>query len=131
QREQGEQADRSHRGPGSREASGRSMAHNICKPACKDFPPKQRRLTGPTNFSIFVFVRLESTDGAHCFSSHEREALARVAGAAMPAGRTFPGGGAACSEKVDRFFQLSPQAIGRGYRAMLWALEASALLHHR
>jgi hypothetical protein len=68
---------------------------------------------------------------ASCFSSRERQLLTKVALAALPGGRVFPGGGETCVEKVDNFLALSPPAVAKGYRAMLWALEAAALLHHR
>ncbi len=68
---------------------------------------------------------------ASCFNARERDLLIAVARASMPQGRTFPGGGSSCVEKVDNFMALSPPAVAKGYRAMLWALEASALLHHR
>jgi hypothetical protein len=49
----------------------------------------------------------------------------------MPAGKIFHGAGEECVAKVDNFLALSPPAVAKGYRAMLWTLEASAMLHHR
>ena len=75
-------------------------------------------------------MQTEPARSPSCFTAHERDALAQVARAAMPAGRTFPAAGTLCVDKVDHFLQLSPKAVAKGYRAMLWALEAAALLHH-
>jgi hypothetical protein len=66
-----------------------------------------------------------------CFSPTERESLARVARAAMPAGRIFPAAGEATVDKVDHFLALAGPTVSRGYRAMLRALDLAALLHHR
>lgn len=63
-------------------------------------------------------------------SVRERAALAAVARAAMPAGRVFPAAGETTVTKLERFLASSPPAVAKGYRAMLWSLEASALLHH-
>jgi hypothetical protein len=49
----------------------------------------------------------------------------------MPAGHVFPAAGEQCVEKVDNFLALSPPAVAKGYRAMLLALEGSAMLRHR
>jgi glycine/D-amino acid oxidase-like deaminating enzyme len=54
-----------------------------------------------------------------------------IARAAMPKGERFPAADERCVEKVDNFLALSPPGVAKGYRAMLYALEASALLHHR
>jgi choline dehydrogenase-like flavoprotein len=67
---------------------------------------------------------------ASCFSARERGALSALARAAMPAGRVFPGGSGIAVDKVDNFLALSPPAVAKGYRAMLWALEANAMMKH-
>jgi choline dehydrogenase-like flavoprotein len=72
-----------------------------------------------------------STSRRTLFSSSERAALTALARATMPAGRIFPGAGAAAVEKVENFIALSPPSVGQGYRALVWALEAAALVHHR
>jgi choline dehydrogenase-like flavoprotein len=65
------------------------------------------------------------------FDETERAALEVVARAAMPAGAVFPGAGAACVEKMERFLSGSPRSVQTGYRAMLRALDVAALLAHR
>src|SRR5262249_5049635 len=68
---------------------------------------------------------------AQCLSDRERGRLLAVARAAMPAGRTFAGADARAVEKVDHFLALAPSTMAHGYRAMLLALEAAALVQHR
>jgi hypothetical protein len=64
-------------------------------------------------------------------TASERDALAALAKAAMPAGRIFPAAGPATVDKIGQFLALSPSGLQKGYRALLWAFEAAALLHHR
>src|SRR5438067_265674 len=64
-------------------------------------------------------------------SARERDTLAAVARATMPEGRFFAGGGMRAVDKVDQFLALSPENVGRGYRAILVALDAWALATHR
>src|SRR5258706_10396019 len=65
------------------------------------------------------------------FSDAGRRTLVSIARATMPGGDVFPAGGAAAVAKIDHFFAAAPRAVGQGYRALLWALEAAAWLHHR
>src|SRR3954470_7669434 len=68
---------------------------------------------------------------ASLMSARERAALLAVARASMPEGRFFAGGGTRSVDKVDHFLALSPPSVGRGYRAMLLALDAWAMATHR
>jgi glycine/D-amino acid oxidase-like deaminating enzyme len=61
----------------------------------------------------------------------ERAALVAIARATMPAGKRFPGAGDRCVEKVDNFLALSPPSLRHGFRAVIAALQASALVHER
>src|SRR6478672_2555065 len=63
--------------------------------------------------------------------ARERAALHAIARASMPEGRFFAGGGTRAVDKVDTFLALSPPSVGRGYRAMLLALDAWAMATHR
>ncbi len=65
------------------------------------------------------------------FKARERATLVAVARASLPEGRIFAGGGAHAVDKVERFLALSPPSVGRGYRAMLLALDAWAMAAHR
>ncbi len=65
------------------------------------------------------------------FTAGDRAALAAIARAVMPAGKVFPGAGEPCVDKVENFLALSPPAVIKGYRAMLWALTAASLVRHR
>jgi hypothetical protein len=64
------------------------------------------------------------------FTAHERAALAAVARASMPRGKIFPGGGAASAAKVELFMTAAPGSMRKGYRALIWALDAAALARH-
>jgi choline dehydrogenase-like flavoprotein len=68
---------------------------------------------------------------SRCFSDKERTKFLALARAALPAGRVFPGAGPASVDKVENFLALSPPSVGTAYRAMLWTLDASALVHYR
>jgi choline dehydrogenase-like flavoprotein len=57
------------------------------------------------------------------FSERERTIVTALAEAALPPGRLLPGAGPATIDRIETFFSESPPAIGRGYTAMLWALE--------
>ncbi len=67
----------------------------------------------------------------HCFSDRERASLIVLARASMPAGSLFAAGGVDCVDRVEGFLGQAPPAVLSGFRAMVWALEAAALLHHR
>jgi choline dehydrogenase-like flavoprotein len=64
------------------------------------------------------------------FSESERRALATIARACMPGGEIFPAAGPAAVDKVDHFFAAAPTFVARGYRALVWALEAASWVHY-
>ncbi len=47
----------------------------------------------------------------------------------MPAGQIFPAAGEPAVDRLEQFLAATPWAA-KGYRTLLWTLEASALLHH-
>src|SRR3990170_4996711 len=61
-------------------------------------------------------------------SERERALLLSIAEAALPAGAIFPAPGPRTIDRVDRFVGGLPDALGRSYKAMLQAINASALL---
>ncbi len=74
-------------------------------------------------------ARVVAPRGA-CFTPRERRTLAAVAEAVMPAGRVIPGADERVVPKVERFLVDAGPGAARGYRAMLWALDAAAALSH-
>src|SRR5690349_8246037 len=82
-------------------------------------------------YTPIMLARSSAASRPNFLSPRERAALSAVARAMLPKGAFFPGAGDRCIEKVEGFLAASPASVGKGYRAMLWALEASALLHHR
>src|SRR6266542_1123859 len=68
---------------------------------------------------------------ARVLSSRERATLLAIARAVMPTGRRFAGADARSVDKVEQFLALSPPAMVTGYRGVILALEAAALLRHR
>jgi hypothetical protein len=78
-----------------------------------------------------MLARSAAHQRASILSERERAGLLAIARAAMPAGKLFPAAGEGCVEKLDNFLALSPGPVGKGYRAMLLALEGSAMLRFR
>jgi hypothetical protein len=78
-----------------------------------------------------MLARTAANHRATILSERERAGLLAIARAAMPAGKVFPAAGDRCVEKVDNFLALSPPSVGKGYRAILLALEGSAMLRFR
>ncbi len=78
-----------------------------------------------------MLSRTSALGRASILSPRERASLLAVARASMPAGEIFHAAGETCVDKVDQFLALSPPAVAKGYRAMLWALECSAMLRFR
>jgi hypothetical protein len=78
-----------------------------------------------------MLARTSANHRASILSARERAGLLAIARAAMPAGKVFPAAGDRCVEKLDNFLALSPPSVGKGYRAMLLALEGSAMLRFR
>src|SRR5579859_8016624 len=76
-------------------------------------------------------LALKSAQRASVLSPRERASLTTLARAAMPAGDVFPAAGERCVDKVDNFLALSPPAVAKGFKAMLLALEGSAMLRYR
>ncbi len=66
-----------------------------------------------------------------CLSPRERRLLTAIAEAALPAGHTFPAADERAVRQVDHFLAGLPAALRQGYRAMLRAIEATALVNHR
>jgi choline dehydrogenase-like flavoprotein len=73
----------------------------------------------------------QSREPTGIFDEAERRLLLAVAEAAMPAGRIFPVAGAGAVDEVVRFLGGLPGAMQSGYKAMLLAVESTALLHYR
>lgn len=63
-------------------------------------------------------------------SERERALLLSIAEAALPAGAVFPAPGPRTIDRVDRFIGGLPDPMGSSYRAILQAINASALLWH-
>lgn len=61
----------------------------------------------------------------------ERAQLELLAATALPAGRLLPGAGAATITRLERFLSDLPEAVRAGYRRLLLALDAEALLRTR
>lgn len=68
---------------------------------------------------------------AAVFSERERATLIAVAEAGLPAGRTFPGAGAATVGRVEEFFAGQGAPARTGYRALIRLVDAAALLARR
>jgi choline dehydrogenase-like flavoprotein len=66
---------------------------------------------------------------------HEREGedrlLGAIADAALPAGRVFPAASPEVAARTARFLSELPPAMGKSYRALMAAIDATALLLHR
>jgi hypothetical protein len=74
---------------------------------------------------------LPEPNDASCLLRHERELLLKVAQAALPGGTRLKRAGAWTAAKLDGFFASMPAAVRGGFRATLWALEASSLATRR
>ncbi len=64
-------------------------------------------------------------------SAHQHRTLVAVAETALPAGRVMPGADAATVDKVERFLDRLPNALGQGVGALLGALDAAAWVYDR
>ena len=69
-------------------------------------------------------------DAGPGFSPRERQLLTAIAEAVIPPGAVFPGAGAASVRRVEKYLHDAGSAAFSGYRAMLWAVDASSLLRH-
>jgi choline dehydrogenase-like flavoprotein len=63
-------------------------------------------------------------------SQRERSLLLAIAEAALPAGAVFPAAGPRTIDRVDRFIGALPEPLIRTYKAMLAAVNATALMRH-
>jgi len=68
---------------------------------------------------------------AGALNRRERALLLSIAEAALPAGQVFPAAGPRTIERVDHFIAGLPEPLARSYKAMLYAIDGSALLRHR
>jgi len=57
--------------------------------------------------------------------------LVAIAETAIPAGRYIPAAGEATVAKVERFLETLPQAVRRGIKALITAIDATSYLKHR
>src|SRR5215831_3320697 len=64
-------------------------------------------------------------------SSRERAILSAVAATALPPGRIFPGAGEAAARRLDAVLAGLGEVPQKACKALLWALESSALVLHR
>lgn len=62
-----------------------------------------------------------------CLSERERGTLLAIAEAALPAGRILPAAGPDCVAKVEDFLAIAGGPVAAAYRALLHAIDASAL----
>lgn len=74
---------------------------------------------------------LAPTGSDRPLSERQRRTLIAIAEATMPAGKIFPGAGAATVEKIELFLGQLHGMAGTAAGALLAALDADALLHHR
>ncbi len=65
------------------------------------------------------------------FSTAEQKVLLKLAEAALPEGRLLPGADASTLARLEKGLAELPEAVGRGYRGMLWSLELSTLPRRR
>jgi choline dehydrogenase-like flavoprotein len=68
---------------------------------------------------------------ARCLTASERRLLDHVTKAALPAGQRFPGADGTVVGKVESFLARCPAPLTRSYRALLYAINATALYRHR
>lgn len=66
-----------------------------------------------------------------CLSPRERELLVAIARSALPAGQYFPAAGEATVRKAEAALAGFSPALLQGYRALLMALESSAVVAYR
>jgi choline dehydrogenase-like flavoprotein len=66
-----------------------------------------------------------------CLNERERQLLLHLTEAALPAGRYFPAAGQATARKAESVLARFPASMVQGYRALLVALESSALVSYR
>ncbi len=64
-------------------------------------------------------------------SASERALLVEIARTALPAGDVFPGADAATVARLERFLATLSPTLLQGYRALLTAVQSSALLRYR
>lgn len=65
------------------------------------------------------------------FGERERRVLRALAEAGLPAGKTFPAADEETVRRVEQFFSTQAGVTRAGYRGLLRALDAAALLRHR
>src|SRR5262245_15738955 len=80
---------------------------------------------------ISLAQRASPAPSPSALSAHERGILAAVAATALPPGRIFPGAGEAAARRLDAALAGLGEVPQKACKALLWALESSALVLHR